>query len=330
MGWEIQSSVFIFPPTKIIMEKYKNKYRISSHRKPNWDYSADALYFLTIVTQNRVCNLGEIVETHGNKVETHSNNVETHGNNVETHGNNVETHGNNVETHSNNVETHGNNVETYGNNVETHGINVETHGNNVEIHGINVKTHGNNVETHGINVETHGRGSLRKSPSYEMLLSDFGNIVEFEWFKSFEIRKELILHEFIVMPNHLHTIVEIYNKNRVETNADTSNLETHGCVSIPKLTIDLNNEILKIKQNPPVRLPKSISSFIAGFKSSVNTQIDNLIDEHKLALPKFNRNNHFFQPNYHDHIIRNHTENQAIKNYIANNPKNWAKDKFHT
>ncbi|TAH01286.1 MAG: hypothetical protein EAZ15_07600 [Sphingobacteriales bacterium] len=199
-----------------------------------------------------------------------------------------------------------------------------------------VETHGNNVEPHGNNVEPHGRGALRKSPSHEMILSDFGKIVEFEWFKSFEIRKELILHEFILMPNHLHTIVEIYNENWFETNVDTLNVETsnvvetQGRVSLPQSTIDLNNEILKIKQNPSIRLPKSISSFIAGFKSSVNTQIDNLIDEQNLHFPKFNRNNHFFQPNYHDHIIRNHTEYQAIKNYIANNPKNWAKDKFHT
>ena len=93
------------------MDNYKNKYRIQSHRKPNWDYSADAHYFLTIVTQNRACNLGEIVTT-------------------------------------------------------------------------------------------------------EMKLSDFGEIVVQEWFRSFEIRDELILHQFILMPNHLHAIVEIQNKNR--------------------------------------------------------------------------------------------------------------------
>jgi putative transposase len=80
------------------MEKFKNKYRILSHRRPNWDYSADALCFLTIVTQNMECNLGKIVNN-------------------------------------------------------------------------------------------------------EMILSDFGKIVEREWFKSFEIRNELILHAFVLMPN---------------------------------------------------------------------------------------------------------------------------------
>ena len=91
----------------------------------------------------------------------------------------------------------------------------------------------------------------------------------------------------------------------------------------------IDPELLTIKRNPPKRLPKSISSFIAGFKSSVNTKIDDYIDEHHLDIPKYNRYNHFFQPNYHDHIIRNHCEYVDISNYIINNPINWDKDKFY-
>ena len=76
-------------------------------------------------------------------------------------------------------------------------------------------------------------------------------------------------------------------------------------------------------------MPRSISSFLAGFKSAVNTQIDDYIDEHQLNIPKYNRHYHFFQPNYHDHIIRNHKEYVNISRYIIRNPQNWVKDKFH-
>lgn len=230
------------------MDKFKNKYRIPSHRKPNWDYSADALYFLTIITQNREFNLGQIVDN-------------------------------------------------------------------------------------------------------EMTLSDFGKIVQTEWYKSFEIRNELILHEFVIMPNHLHAIVEIDNGTRVETHGRASlpiitdspiiaDLPiVAGLPTVPDLPIiaglptiprsPIVPDLLSIKQNPPIRLPKSISSFMAGFKSAVNTKIDDYIDDHQLQMPKYNRNNHFFQPNYHDHIIRNDIEYQNIQNYITNNPMNWEKDKFH-
>jgi putative transposase len=226
------------------MAKFKNKYRSESHRRPNWDYSANALYFLTIVTQHRICNLGKIANN-------------------------------------------------------------------------------------------------------EMILTDFGNIVETEWFKSFDIRKELFLDEFIMMPNHLHTIVEINNRdvndkpeNKIIPDDDRNDVNTHDRAyqqSSPQSSPqspppDINTDdhpYQSIKRNPPIRLPQSISSFIAGFKSAVNTKIDDYIDEKKLNIPKYNRNNHFFQPNYHDHIIRNDREYQRIKNYIINNPANWEKDTFN-
>ena len=243
------------------MEKYQNKYRIQSHRKPNWDYSAEAMYFLTIVTQHRECILGTIVNN-------------------------------------------------------------------------------------------------------EMVLSDFGKIVEMEWFKSFEIRDELLLHTFVTMPNHLHGIVEIREKwDRMDGGTDggttdviaavvdsTATAEAHGRVSLPMNSIippdsiipinpndqistnptdSIDTDLLSIKRNPPIRLPKSISSFMAGFKSAVNTKIDDYIDEHQLNIPKYNKKNHFFQPNYHDHIIRNDREFGIIERYIVNNPMNWGKDKIN-
>ncbi len=51
-------------------EKYKNKYRISSVRLKNWDYSSNAAYFITICTQDRINFFGEII-----KDEMHLSNV---------------------------------------------------------------------------------------------------------------------------------------------------------------------------------------------------------------------------------------------------------------
>ncbi len=199
------------------MAKFKNKYRIEPNRKPNWDYSAEAIYFLTINTKNRDCNLGEIVNDN-------------------------------------------------------------------------------------------------------MILSDFGKIVETEWYTSFEIRNELILHQFVIMPNHLHAMVEISTRADTHATPDPP-IET----DTPPIDMD-GRAFISIKRNAPIRLPKSISSFMAGFKSAVNTKIDDYIDEQHLQIPKYNRNNHFFQPNYHDHIIRNDFEYHNISNYILNNPANWVKD----
>ena len=45
------------------MNLFQNKYRIASARLQNWDYGSNAMYFVTICTQNRECFFGEIVET---------------------------------------------------------------------------------------------------------------------------------------------------------------------------------------------------------------------------------------------------------------------------
>jgi len=43
------------------MEKFQNKYRIPSTRLQNWDYGANASYFITICTHNREHYFGEII-----------------------------------------------------------------------------------------------------------------------------------------------------------------------------------------------------------------------------------------------------------------------------
>ncbi|PRZ23430.1 transposase [Flavobacterium granuli] len=254
------------------MDKYKNKYRTTSRRLPHWDYSSNALYFLTIVTQNREFILGDVINA-------------------------------------------------------------------------------------------------------EMILSEIGKIVNVEFLKSFEIRDELFLCEYVIMPNHIHTIVEIchppvqtpdpnnvelHDPNNVEPHGPNNiephgpnnvephgpnnvephgpnNVEPHGPNNIEPhgravlhLKSESNFNDFSIKRNPPIRLPKSISSFMAGFKSAVNTKIDDYIDEHNLSIPKYNRNNHFFQPNYHDHIIRNNFEYQRITNYIIQNPTKWNSDRLNS
>lgn len=219
------------------MAKFKNKYRIESNRLKGWNYANNGLYFITIVTQNRECNLGHI-----------ENN--------------------------------------------------------------------------------------------EMIKSKFGEIVNDEWYKSFEMRNELFLHEYILMPNHLHAIMELINiGDGLRTDAGTdigtdTGMGMDTTTDIGMATVIGRDERPFVSTTPstpsmPQRQPKSISSFIAGFKSSVNSKIDDYIDAHNLNLPKYNRNNHFFQPNYHDHIIRDNTSYQNIKNYIIENPLKWQADTFH-
>ena len=144
----------------------------------------------------------------------------------------------------------------------------------------------------------------------EMVLSDFGRIVQDEWYKSFNIRKELYLDEFQLMPNHLHAIVVLKNTS---PEIDTSALpDDDTIVRLP----------LKME-------PKSISSFIAGFKSASTCRVDDFIDEAGLDVPKFNRKNRLWHNDYYDIIVRNDRQYKNFKNYIINNVRKWVEDKFN-
>ena len=191
----------------------------------------------------------------------------------------------------------------------------------------------------------------------KMVFSDFGEIINDEWNISFKIRQELFLDEYIIMPNHLHAIIIIKNKSdKIQGNIEPvegtgfirndddfiRNAETHGRASQHSDQTDQTdqtNEPQYDPNNPTInhntdfklyRQPKSISSFIAGYKSAVTTKIDDFIDLHQLKTRKYNRKNRLWQVNYHDHIIRNDYDYRRIKKYIKNNPSAWTKDHFNS
>ena len=177
----------------------------------------------------------------------------------------------------------------------------------------------------------------------KMILNEFGEIAHDEWKISPTIRDEIELDVFVIMPNHLHGIV-ILKKPIVDAVIDSndgsrngSHVETHGRASLPENGRASQPENQNPSPQQPQRKPKSISSFIAGFKSAVTTKINNLIDlrmqihgpTFQFATSKFNRKNKLWQLNYYDHIIRNNVEFNRIKKYIINNPSNWQEDKFY-
>ncbi|MFV7235556.1 transposase [Flavobacterium sp. ZB4R12] len=256
------------------MTLFKNKYRIESNRLKNWDYSSNAIYFLTICTCQRACVFGMI-------------------------------------------------------------------------------------------------------ENGKMILNQNGVIVEEEILDSIKIRQDWIFHNWIVMPNHIHLLVEIkkhvipqfsysdktihsddtdielmnlyvshvdmfdgnaethcYASQQLETNSnseiydaklETHNAETHSNASLhktPDITKNLNlrTNDNHITTNKLSRRPRSISSFVGGIKGIVTLKINELNNQFEGSI---------WQSNYHDHIVRSYEEFKTIYYYIENNPKNWVEDTFN-
>jgi len=126
----------------------------------------------------------------------------------------------------------------------------------------------------------------------DMVLNDAGRVVAEEWMKSADVRNEIELDAFVVMPNHLHGIVLIRRGDRPV--APTSEPIP---VSGPK--------------------PKSIGSFIAGFKPTVTKRINELRNTTGAKL---------WQRNYYEHVIRDEGDLNRVRQYIMDNPARWAED----
>lgn len=147
----------------------------------------------------------------------------------------------------------------------------------------------------------------------KMILDEFGIIIQEEWEKSFVIRKELSCNTYIIMPNHIHAII-VLDKN------DVIPVETHGRASLHNNAHLQNDPSLQHNMIAPYRSPKSISSFVAGFKSVATMRINQIRNTPKMPL---------WQSRFHDRIIRDEIEFYSMKKYIADNPMHWEEDEFY-
>ena len=155
-----------------------------------------------------------------------------------------------------------------------------------------------------------------------MVLNKFGMIAREEWIKSAEIRQEIRLHEFVVMPNHVHGIVEIIGVGATgwspKHNMTIQNINDNGRGD---LSVAQNNGEGDQPVAPTGPQSRSIGAMIGGYKSSVTAKINKLRNTQREPV---------WQRNFYDHVIRDEESHQNIRDYICNNPVNWSIDKFYT
>lgn len=147
----------------------------------------------------------------------------------------------------------------------------------------------------------------------EMRLNPIGEIAEKQWEWLGNQYPYIKLHSFVVMPNHIHGIIEI-DRNVAGTGREN---ETNA---IPDAGTghDLSLRDKRNQRDHPETKIKSLSEIIGAYKTTVSKQI------HLAGYPEF-----AWQRSFHDHIIRDEQSYFNICNYILNNPLNWTEDKLN-
>ncbi len=125
-------------------------------------------------------------------------------------------------------------------------------------------------------------------------LNKFVQIVETEWLITAQIRENIELDEYAIMPNHFHGILLITN-NGMGTVLCAHTIEQFG---------------------KPVS--GSLPTIIHSFKSTVTKQINQLRNTPGSSV---------WQRKYYEHIIRNEDRLNCIREYIINNPIQWQFDR---
>ena len=156
-----------------------------------------------------------------------------------------------------------------------------------------------NAGAYFITICTHeGERLFGKIKDEEMLLNEIGQIAYNEWLKTPEIRHNVTLVVFTIMPNHMHGILLL------EETIKTPNVAVNN-MSVPTL--------------PKFRSPSNnIGAIVRGYKSAVTKQA-NLM----------NFGGSVWQRNFHEHIIRDEASYQKISAYIIDNVATWHEDKFY-
>jgi len=123
-------------------------------------------------------------------------------------------------------------------------------------------------------------------------LNQAGEIICKVWKDLKERFDNIILDEYIIMPNHLHAILALKNVGAIPC----------GC--------------------PGVVNKKRLGDIIGAFKSmTTNEYIKNVNDNNWTPFEK-----KLWQRNYHERIIRNDGELTNIRKYIIENPYRWDDD----
>jgi REP element-mobilizing transposase RayT len=152
-----------------------------------------------------------------------------------------------------------------------------------------------------VTIVTQGRSPLfGEGVNGEMVLNEVGKVVEQVWLEIPGHFHGVNVHTYVIMPNHIHGIIEIERDDRsIIVGA------RHASPLHP-------NEI-----NTKDTRSFSLGTIIGSFKSAVTKRYHIMTNTQNIPL---------WQRNYYEHIIRDEKDHLAIYDYIISNPLNWERD----
>jgi len=144
----------------------------------------------------------------------------------------------------------------------------------------------------------------------EIILNDAGIMIKNEWIKIPDRFKNTKLHEYVIMPNHFHSIIEIVGASLV------------GAPNEERATTRVAPTVAPTFAPTVAPTKKTVGDIMDAFKSITTVEyIGGVKTYNWLAF-----NKRLWQRNYWEHIIRNEEAHEKISEYIISNPAKWEDD----
>ena len=165
-----------------------------------------------------------------------------------------------------------------------------------------------------LTIGTHQRAQLfGRVVDGQMHLNTLGQIAHDEWLRTAEVRKNVVLDAFVVMPNHVHVLFWIVDDANTDTPA-----EIHTGLS--RLGISCTD----VSQYAPLaqfRSPsKTVGAIIRGYKGAATKQINRIRNTPGTPV---------WQRNFYERVVRDECEANNTRRYINNNQMQWHLDRLN-
>ncbi len=131
----------------------------------------------------------------------------------------------------------------------------------------------------------------------EMRLNNLGRIAHDEWIRTENVRRNVDLDLFVVMPNHVHLLFVLNEQDSVGATRRVAPTTGGPTPSGPK--------------------SRSVGAIIGQYKPCVTRQINTLRSTSEARV---------WQRSFHDHIVRTESDLNRIRRYVAENPRKWHLD----
>jgi putative transposase len=212
-------------------------------------------------------------------------------------------------------------------------MNIKPHYNPVIYHRYSIRLRGYDYSQAGayfITICTQNRERLfGEIADGEMKMNDAGQMVQTVWDEMSNRFDGLELDRFAVMPNHIHGIIVLPRGGesciRPCISPDIHSDPPNGYSTDHGGGYGGDDHKGEYKIRPYGTMLGTVGRILQAFKSITTHEYTNGVKQHGwLPFP-----GKLWQRNYWEHIIRNESELNRIRDYVKNNPAQWKSDRLY-